>query len=189
MDVMGGGESAALRDSISHGSLTMLTSLGNPVDFRKGCYVGQELTVRTYHTGNTRKRIMPLRFDSPSGSPSGAMRRWSDIGSDVQRPQAGDAITFVPPESAASKKPKPGVKVLSVHPDYAVGLGLVRMELVERVHGLPAFGTQIERDGTEEKGSLVVGSVKLGDDISSSWRVLAGRGRGWYSPDEELAHQ
>ena len=30
------------------------------VDFRKGCYVGQELTVRTYHTGILRKRIWPV---------------------------------------------------------------------------------------------------------------------------------
>ncbi|RSH89489.1 ccr4 associated factor [Saitozyma podzolica] len=32
------------------------------VDFRKGCYLGQELTVRTYHTGMTRKRILPIRL-------------------------------------------------------------------------------------------------------------------------------
>lgn len=38
------------------------------VDFRKGCYVGQELTVRTYHTGATRKRIVPVRL-VPSSQP------------------------------------------------------------------------------------------------------------------------
>jgi len=35
----------------------------NCISFNKGCYVGQELTARTYHTGVTRKRIMPLIFD------------------------------------------------------------------------------------------------------------------------------
>ncbi|KAJ1983249.1 ccr4 associated factor [Dimargaris cristalligena] len=30
------------------------------VDFRKGCYMGQELTIRTYHTGVVRKRVMPV---------------------------------------------------------------------------------------------------------------------------------
>lgn len=30
------------------------------VDYRKGCYVGQELTIRTHHTGVVRKRILPL---------------------------------------------------------------------------------------------------------------------------------
>ena len=32
------------------------------VDFRKGCYVGQELTIRTQHTGVVRKRILPVRL-------------------------------------------------------------------------------------------------------------------------------
>ncbi|KAJ8897757.1 hypothetical protein PR048_003107 [Dryococelus australis] len=33
------------------------------VSFHKGCYIGQELTARTHHTGVVRKRIMPLIFD------------------------------------------------------------------------------------------------------------------------------
>ncbi|XP_076283041.1 iron-sulfur cluster assembly factor IBA57, mitochondrial [Lasioglossum baleicum] len=33
------------------------------VNFHKGCYIGQELTARTYHTGVVRKRLMPLLFD------------------------------------------------------------------------------------------------------------------------------
>lgn len=32
------------------------------VDFRKGCYVGQELTIRTHHTGVVRKRIVPVQL-------------------------------------------------------------------------------------------------------------------------------
>ena len=34
--------------------------LMNGVDFHKGCYVGQELTIRTKHRGVVRKRILPL---------------------------------------------------------------------------------------------------------------------------------
>ncbi|CAN7977174.1 unnamed protein product, partial [Ixodes persulcatus] len=30
------------------------------VSFHKGCYIGQELTARTHHTGVVRKRIMPV---------------------------------------------------------------------------------------------------------------------------------
>ncbi|XP_034176865.2 iron-sulfur cluster assembly factor IBA57, mitochondrial [Osmia lignaria lignaria] len=33
------------------------------ISFHKGCYVGQELTARTYHTGVVRKRLMPLLFN------------------------------------------------------------------------------------------------------------------------------
>lgn len=35
------------------------------VSFHKGCYIGQELTARTYHTGVIRKRLMPLKFTEP----------------------------------------------------------------------------------------------------------------------------
>ena len=34
------------------------------VSFHKGCYIGQELTARTHHTGVIRKRIMPLTLSS-----------------------------------------------------------------------------------------------------------------------------
>ncbi|XP_069671694.1 putative transferase CAF17 homolog, mitochondrial [Periplaneta americana] len=36
------------------------------VSFHKGCYIGQELTARTHHTGVVRKRLMPLFFHSVS---------------------------------------------------------------------------------------------------------------------------
>ena len=39
------------------------------VSFHKGCYIGQELTARTHHTGVIRKRIMPLIIDNPQELP------------------------------------------------------------------------------------------------------------------------
>jgi len=39
-------------------------ALMNGVNFNKGCYIGQELTARTYHTGVTRKRLLPVLLDS-----------------------------------------------------------------------------------------------------------------------------
>ena len=32
----------------------------NAISFNKGCYIGQELTQRTYHTGVIRKSVMPF---------------------------------------------------------------------------------------------------------------------------------
>ncbi|KAL9577090.1 MAG: hypothetical protein Q9212_006595, partial [Teloschistes hypoglaucus] len=32
------------------------------IDFRKGCYIGQELTIRTHHTGIVRKRLLPVQL-------------------------------------------------------------------------------------------------------------------------------
>jgi len=40
------------------------------VSFHKGCYIGQELTARTHHTGVIRKRILPLQLlDLPNNQP------------------------------------------------------------------------------------------------------------------------
>lgn len=36
------------------------------VDFRKGCYIGQELTTRTNHTGVVRKRVLPVQLYTDS---------------------------------------------------------------------------------------------------------------------------
>ncbi|XP_071988045.1 putative transferase CAF17, mitochondrial isoform X2 [Engystomops pustulosus] len=37
----------------------------NGISFSKGCYIGQELTARTHHTGVIRKRLVPLHLSSP----------------------------------------------------------------------------------------------------------------------------
>jgi folate-binding protein YgfZ len=37
--------------------------LAQGIDFKKGCYVGQELTIRTKHTGVVRKRMLPVQLD------------------------------------------------------------------------------------------------------------------------------
>jgi folate-binding protein YgfZ len=34
----------------------------NAIDFHKGCYIGQELTIRTQHQGVVRKRILPVQI-------------------------------------------------------------------------------------------------------------------------------
>ncbi|KAI2613304.1 Aminomethyltransferase folate-binding domain-containing protein [Hypoxylon sp. NC1633] len=44
--------------------------VGRGIDFRKGCYVGQELTIRTRHRGVVRKRILPCLLYPSASSPS-----------------------------------------------------------------------------------------------------------------------
>ena len=38
------------------------------IDFQKGCYLGQETTIRTHHRGIVRKRVLPLTFHTNSTS-------------------------------------------------------------------------------------------------------------------------
>lgn len=61
-----------MMNGISEGQKEMIREISFPlecnmdytsgVDFRKGCYVGQELTIRTHHTGVVRKRILPVQL-------------------------------------------------------------------------------------------------------------------------------
>lgn len=40
------------------------------IDFKKGCYLGQELTIRTHHTGVVRRRVLPVAlYDSGQEMP------------------------------------------------------------------------------------------------------------------------
>jgi tRNA-modifying protein YgfZ len=60
----------------------------NGVDWKKGCYIGQELTARTKYRGLIKKRLMPVRVEGavpPPGTPvtldgqeAGEMRSGSD---------------------------------------------------------------------------------------------------------------
>ncbi|KAL8659058.1 MAG: hypothetical protein Q9226_000639 [Calogaya cf. arnoldii] len=44
------------------------------IDFRKGCYVGQELTIRTHHTGVVRKRVLPVQLYKPDEKPPDSLQ-------------------------------------------------------------------------------------------------------------------
>ncbi|KYQ52540.1 hypothetical protein ALC60_08401 [Trachymyrmex zeteki] len=57
------------------------------VSFHKGCYIGQELTARTYHTGVVRKRLMPLKedlADTSAGEPSISKQTQQDASTSQQ---------------------------------------------------------------------------------------------------------
>lgn len=76
----------------------------NGISFNKGCYVGQELTARTYHTGVTRKRIMPLIFnDTPTGL---------DLNTDVY--SQSDSNTKRPPGKLRGLYGKIGIALLRI---------------------------------------------------------------------------
>ncbi|KAI9859853.1 MAG: mRNA-decapping enzyme subunit 2 [Vezdaea acicularis] len=57
------------------------------VDYRKGCYVGQELTIRTRHTGVLRKRILPVQLYSSDEDGGGVAEQ---VDGPVYDPRVGD---------------------------------------------------------------------------------------------------
>jgi tRNA-modifying protein YgfZ len=57
-----GGVDFAFGDAFVH---DVNLDLMNGVDFKKGCYVGQEVVARVHHRNSARKRIVKIHFDGP----------------------------------------------------------------------------------------------------------------------------
>jgi transferase CAF17, mitochondrial len=89
------------------------------IDFRKGCYVGQELTIRTHHTGVVRKRVLPVQLYSGDIQPEGLEY---DPESRLLLPPLGSNISRVP------KKGRSAGKFLSGLGN--IGLALCRLEIM-----------------------------------------------------------
>ncbi|KAI9790750.1 MAG: ccr4 associated factor [Peltula sp. TS41687] len=93
------------------------------VDFRKGCYVGQELTIRTQHTGVVRKRILPVRlygwYEEPPAELAYELRTERVLA--LKRPPAGTSVCRV----GSNKKRELGRWLDGVG---NVGLALCRLE-------------------------------------------------------------
>lgn len=94
------------------------------IDFRKGCYLGQELTIRTHHTGVIRKRIVPVqlyRAGSPTPAPSEGPKYMPTA--NLTLPQPGSDIS-----NASARKGRSAGKWLGGVGN--IGLALCRLELM-----------------------------------------------------------
>lgn len=130
----------------------------NGVDFRKGCYVGQELTARTHHTGVVRKRLLPLSFYLP-GTPAPTFLDTATIdrSTSIQLP---DHLTEVrsKPVSGTEGKPARGKAAGKFTSGvYNVGLGCLRLEQVQRWSG----GKNAREDGLEMSVTAADGETTL----------------------------
>ncbi|KAJ7498986.1 Aminomethyltransferase folate-binding domain-containing protein [Mycena latifolia] len=118
------------------------------LDFRKGCYVGQELTVRTYHTGLIRKRIMPVVIYPPDSPPTQVIAPSPNIPPFT----SGLDIRGLTTQPTAQDKPQPrprgNGKLLSS--SSGLGLALLRLEQVDAAEqGRLAFSMEVETDGNK----------------------------------------
>jgi folate-binding protein YgfZ len=100
--------------------------LNGGIDFKKGCYVGQELTIRTKHTGVVRKRILPIRFLKKDGTAMESSTRISSFDSFfTPQPQLGTDIKVLD-EAGAVKKGRPVGRIVAAIGN--VGLATCRLE-------------------------------------------------------------
>ncbi|KAJ9474224.1 putative transferase CAF17, mitochondrial [Pseudozyma hubeiensis] len=104
----------------------------NGVDFRKGCYVGQELTARTHHTGVVRKRIVPLSLYLP-GTPAPSSIEEVNRQFTHQLPAHLAEVRSKPISAAAEAKPARGKAAGKFTSGiHNVGLACLRLEQVKR---------------------------------------------------------
>ncbi|PYH43864.1 YgfZ/GcvT domain-containing protein [Aspergillus saccharolyticus JOP 1030-1] len=119
--------------------------MAQAIDFRKGCYVGQELTIRTRHTGVVRKRILPVQLyadDLPASTRGGDLP--------VYDPSSAAAAVTAPPEGlgldiskAGPSKGRSAGKFLAGVGN--IGLALCRLEMMTDV-ALTGEATQFTPD-------------------------------------------
>jgi hypothetical protein len=145
--------------------MRMTFSYPNPlVDFRKGCYVGQELTVRTYHTGVLRKRVLPVRilpYELWCYLPRHLLtnHRASPEISSSAPPEGVDVRLSVPPslesiveDGPRKPRPRPTGKLLTTLPtdngEFA-GLALLRLEHLDTVERNELNLSVTSDDGTD----------------------------------------
>ena len=119
--------------------------LAQGIDFKKGCYVGQELTIRTKHTGVVRKRILPVQLDFSSNAPASTLSL--EPGTDIKQLD----------DKGAMKKGRAAGKFVASIGD--VGLALCRLEMMTPM--------RISAEGGSYKEGMEFG-VSGGDD----WHVV-----------------
>ncbi|KAG8907067.1 ccr4 associated factor [Tulasnella sp. 403] len=131
------------------------------IDFRKGCYVGQELTVRTYHTGVIRKRVFPVQVLPSTGA--------GETSLPILTPQTPIHAAWTIQSTPETPRPRPRGpgKLLSSTPEgYA--LALLRLEVFQAAEqGEMDLSIQNTNKGDEESGE------------ASTLKVVAKRPEWW----------
>ncbi|OJJ37296.1 hypothetical protein ASPWEDRAFT_108168 [Aspergillus wentii DTO 134E9] len=116
------GQSEIIRESALPMESNMDMTRG--VDFRKGCYVGQELTIRTHHTGIVRKRIVPVQlYTGEQGALESAETPVYDPSTELTLPPSGSNIS-----KDSARKGRSAGKFLSGIGN--IGLALCRLEMM-----------------------------------------------------------
>lgn len=116
------------------------------IDYRKGCYVGQELTIRTHHTGVVRKRVLPVMFYGKDEA----------IPSTLEYDPTKDyGVEGIPVETSIGRFEKSGRSAGKFLKGVGnIGLGLCRLETM----------TDVQVQGE-------AGGYKEGDEFKLEWDV------------------
>lgn len=101
------------------------------IDYRKGCYVGQELTIRTKHRGVVRKRILPCIIYPKSGATPINLHYDPDVATSSPEALTADMIPQDTSIGRFEKRGRSAGKWLKGVGN--IGLGLCRLEIMTGV--------------------------------------------------------
>lgn len=65
------------------------------VDFKKGCYVGQELTARTHYRALIRKRLMPVSIEGPAPAPGTPLMAGETEAGEMKSAAGSDGLALI----------------------------------------------------------------------------------------------
>lgn len=103
------------------------------IDYHKGCYVGQELTIRTKHRGVVRKRILPCIVYDKSAAPPQSLHYDPEGAESPNTPPSPEAITadMIPQDTSIGRYGKRGRSAGKWLKGVGnIGLGLCRLEIM-----------------------------------------------------------
>ncbi|KAK4224546.1 putative transferase CAF17, mitochondrial [Podospora fimiseda] len=119
----------------------------NAIDFRKGCYVGQELTIRTEHRGVVRKRVLPCILGGTS------WEKWGfEESGGAERIDTGANLTKVEGEGEGAVKKRSNAVGKWLKGVGNLGLAVVRMEEAGVLEGESGIGKEFVVVEGEEGG-------------------------------------
>lgn len=94
----------------------------NAVDFKKGCYLGQELTSRTKYRGLVRKRLMPVTIDGPTPEPGTPVMAGETEAGEMRSASGDRGVAIIRLEHFRAGAPLTcgGARLTATKPDWAV---------------------------------------------------------------------
>jgi len=92
----------------------------NGVDWKKGCYMGQELTARTKYRGLVKRRLFPVRFEGTAPPPGTVIRSGEQEVGEIRSGFDGKALAMLQVDAARSGMTltAAGMRIVPTIPDW-----------------------------------------------------------------------
>ena len=90
----------------------------NGVDWKKGCYMGQELTARTKYRGLVKKRLFPVKVEGALPTPGTAIERNGEEVGEIRSGAGNRALAMLRLEALEGALTAGGARIVPQKPDW-----------------------------------------------------------------------